>query len=41
MEESNETYLSDWLADKITDEQLQQLVSAEDFEAFQKIKSKS
>ena len=39
MEESNETYLSDWLADKITDEQLQQLVSAEDFEAFQKIKS--
>jgi ferric-dicitrate binding protein FerR (iron transport regulator) len=39
MEESNDTYLSDWLADKITDEQLKQLVSAEDFDAFQKIKN--
>ncbi|MFN3754411.1 FecR family protein [Flavobacterium sp.] len=39
MEESNETYLSDWLAHKITDEQLQQLVSEEDFTAFQKIKN--
>ncbi|NNT72613.1 hypothetical protein HKT18_10325 [Flavobacterium sp. IMCC34852] len=38
MEAKNETYLSDWLAHKITDEQLKQLVSAEDFEAFQKIK---
>ena len=25
MEERNETYLSDWLADKITDEQLQKV----------------
>ncbi|MEO0046600.1 MAG: hypothetical protein RL705_1791 [Bacteroidota bacterium] len=39
MEESNDTYLSDWLADKVTDEQLKQLVSAEDFDAFQKIKN--
>lgn len=39
MEERNETYLSDWLAHKITDEQLQQLVSEEDFKAFQKIKN--
>ncbi|QBZ97932.1 FecR family protein [Flavobacterium sangjuense] len=39
MEEMNETYLSDWLANKITDEQLKELVSAEDFEAFQKIKN--
>jgi ferric-dicitrate binding protein FerR (iron transport regulator) len=39
MEERNETYLSDWLANKITDEQLQQLVSEADFIAFQKIKN--
>ena len=39
MEEQNETYLSDWLADKISDEQLQQLVSADDFAAFQQIKN--
>lgn len=39
MEERNETYLSDWLADKITDEQFKQLVSEEDFMAFQKIKN--
>ncbi|MEO5775430.1 MAG: FecR domain-containing protein [Flavobacterium sp.] len=39
MEEINETYLSDWLANKITDEQLKGLVSAEDFVAFQKIKN--
>jgi len=39
MEEMNETYLSDWLANKINDEQLKQLVSEEDFLAFQKIKS--
>ena len=38
MEAQNETYLSDWLASKITDEQLKQLVSAADFEAYQKIK---
>jgi len=38
MEAQNETYLSDWLANKITDEQLKQLVLAEDFEAYQKIK---
>jgi transmembrane sensor len=38
MEERNETYLSDWLTDKITDDQLKQLVSEEDFTAFQKIK---
>ncbi len=38
MEERNETYLSDWLAQKITDEQLKQLVSKEDFLAFVKIK---
>lgn len=39
MEERNETYLSDWLANKITDEQLKQLVSADDFAAFQQIKN--
>lgn len=39
MEAQNETYLSDWLADKITDAQLKARVSAEDFEAYQKIKS--
>lgn len=39
MEAKNETYLSDWLAHKITDEQLKQLVSEEDFTAFQKIKN--
>jgi len=38
MEAQNETYLSDWLADKITDAQLKARVSAEDFEAYQKIK---
>ena len=38
MEAQNEKYLSDWLANKITDEQLKQLVLAEDFEAYQKIK---
>ncbi len=35
----NETYLSDWLAYKISDEQLKQLVSEEDFLAFQQLKS--
>lgn len=38
MEAQNETYLSDWLAQKITDAQLKTLVSAEDFEAYQTIK---
>lgn len=38
MKTENEHYLSDWLAEKISDEQLRQLVSNEDFLAFQKIK---
>lgn len=38
MEAQNETYLSDWLANKINDEQLRELVSTEDFEVYQKIK---
>ena len=38
MEKMEETYLSDWLAQKITDEELKQLVSEEDFLAYQKIK---
>jgi len=38
MKNENEHYLSDWLAEKISDNQLQQLVSAADFIAFQKIK---
>ncbi|WP_333878022.1 FecR family protein [Flavobacterium sp.] len=39
MKAQNETYLSDWLAHKITDAQLKELVSSEDFEAYQKIKN--
>lgn len=39
MEEQKETYLSDWLADKITDTQLLALVSEEDFLAFQKLRN--
>jgi len=39
MKAQNETYLSDWLTYKITDEQLKQLVSEEDFEAYQKIRN--
>jgi len=39
MKNENEHYLSDWLADKISDNQLRQLVSEADFLAFQKIKS--
>ncbi|WP_162126202.1 FecR family protein [Flavobacterium phycosphaerae] len=39
MKETNDTYLSDWLAHKITDEQLKQLVTEDDFIAFQKIKN--
>lgn len=38
MENENDIYLADWLADTITDEQLQQLVSEEDFLAYQKIR---
>jgi len=38
MEAQNETYLSDWLAGKISDAQLKALISAEDFLAYQKIK---
>ena len=39
MENENETYLSDWLADKISDNQLKQLVSNDDFLAYQKLKN--
>lgn len=39
MKERSETYLSDWLADKITNEQLKQLVSEEDFLAFLQLKN--
>lgn len=39
MENNNDTYLSDWLADKISDDQLKLLVSNEDFIAFQKLKN--
>ncbi|GEC77357.1 FecR family protein [Flavobacterium aquatile] len=39
MEHNNDTFLSDWLADKISDDQLKQLVSNEDFVAFQKLKN--
>ena len=38
MKNENEHYLSDWLSDTISDDQLQQLVSEDDFLAFQKIK---
>ena len=38
MKNENEHYLSDWLADKMSDDQLQQLVSSADFLAFQMIK---
>ncbi len=38
MENENETYLADWLAHKISDEQLNQLVGEEDFAAYQKLK---
>jgi len=38
MKNGNEHYLSDWLADTISDDQLQELVSTADFLAFQKIK---
>lgn len=39
MKNENEHYLSDWLADKMSDNQLRQLVSEDDFLAFQKIKN--
>lgn len=39
MENENETYLSDWLANKISNEQLKELVSEDDFLAYQKLKS--
>lgn len=39
MENNNDTFLSDWLADKISDDQLKLLVSNEDFIAFQKLKN--
>lgn len=38
MENENDIYLADWLADKITDDQLKQLVSEDDFSAYQKIR---
>jgi len=38
MEAQNETYLSDWLAGKISDAQLKALIPTEDFLAYQKIK---
>lgn len=39
MENENETYLADWLADKISDEQLKQLVTEEAFLDFQQLKN--
>lgn len=38
MEKENETYLSDWLAGKISDNELKQLVGEEDFQAYQSLK---
>lgn len=38
MENVNEHYLSDWLAGKLSDEQLRQVVSEDDFLAFQTIR---
>jgi ferric-dicitrate binding protein FerR (iron transport regulator) len=39
MENENETFLSDWLAGKISDEQLKQLVGESDFLDYQKLKN--
>ncbi len=39
MENENETYLSDWLANKMSDEQLKLLVTEDDFLRYQKLKS--
>uniref|UniRef100_UPI00404B386B FecR family protein n=1 Tax=Flavobacterium sp. TaxID=239 RepID=UPI00404B386B len=38
MEHKKDRYLADWLADEISDEQLQQLVSREDFLAYKKLR---
>ncbi len=38
MENENDIYLADWMADKISDDQLKQLVSEEDFIAYKKIR---
>jgi transmembrane sensor len=38
MEHKNEHYLADWMAGQISDEQLQQLVSEEDFLAYKKLR---
>ena len=34
---ANETFLSDWISGKITDEKLKSMVSESDFKAFQKL----
>lgn len=39
MEHKKDTFLANWLADKISDEQLKLLVSDEDFLAYQKLKN--
>ena len=39
MENDNEIYLADWLAGKISNEQLKLLVSEDDFLAYQKLKN--
>ncbi|MGV3696626.1 FecR family protein [Flavobacterium sp.] len=39
MENEKETYLSDWLANKISDEQLKQLVSEDDFLAYYRLRN--
>lgn len=38
MEHNNDRYLADWMAGKISDEQLKQFVSTDDFLAYQKLK---
>lgn len=38
MENENDSYLADWMADKISDDQLKQLVTEEDFIAYKKIR---
>lgn len=37
--ENNETYLSDWFENRISDDELKQFVSDEDFKAYQKLKT--
>jgi transmembrane sensor len=39
MKNKNEIYLSDWLANKITDEELKEIVSENDFTAYKKIRN--